>query len=75
MTIEYAEFLPRFECALNIIPGVSDATAAKLLSEIGDIRRFPNADKLAKFAGIASANFSSAGKGDDKSSKQGNRKL
>ncbi|TCL60996.1 transposase IS116/IS110/IS902 family protein [Kineothrix alysoides] len=69
------EFLPRFECTLNTIPGVSDTTVAKLLSEIGDIRRFPNADKLAKFAGIAPVNFSSAGKGDDKPSKQGNRKL
>lgn len=70
-----AEFLPRFECTLNTIPGVSDTTVAKLLSEIGDIRRFPNADKLANFAGIAPVNFSSAGKGDDKPSKQGNRRL
>ena len=57
------------------MPGVNDITVAKLLSEIGDIRRFPNADKLANFAGIASVNFSSAGKGDDKPSKQGNRRL
>ncbi len=34
-----ADFLPRFECTLNTIPGVSDITVAKLLSEIGDIRR------------------------------------
>ena len=34
-----------------------------------------NADKLANFAGIAPVNFSSAGKGDDKPSKQGNRRL
>lgn len=66
-----ADFLPRFECPLNTIPGVSDTTVAKLLSEIGDIRRFPNADKVANFAGIAPVNFSSAGKGDDKHSKQG----
>lgn len=70
-----ADFLPRFECPLNTIPGVSDTTVAKLLSEIGDIRRFPNADKVANFAGIAPVNFSSAGKGDDKHSKQGNRRL
>ncbi len=42
-----------------------DTTVAKLLSEIGDIRRFSNADKLANFAGTAPVNFSSAGKGDD----------
>ena len=74
-----SEFLPRFECTLNTIPGVNDITVAKLLSEIGDIRRFPNADKkelkfLAYFAGIAPVRFSSAGKGDDKPSKQGNRR-
>lgn len=69
------EFLPRFECTLNTIPGVNDITVAKLLSEIGDIRRFSNADKLANFAGVAPVKFSSSGKGDDKPSKQGNRRL
>lgn len=70
-----SDFLPRFECTLNTIPGVNDITVAKLLSEIGDIRRFPNADKLANFAGVAPVRFSSAGKGDDKPFKQGNRRL
>lgn len=70
-----SDFPPRFECTLNTIPGISDTTMAKLLSEIGDIRRFPNADKLANFAGVAPVNFSSAGKGDDKPSKQENRRL
>jgi len=70
-----SDFLPRFECTLNTIPGINDTTVANLLSQIGDIRRFPNADKLANFAGIAPVNFSSSGKGDDKPSKQGNRKL
>ncbi len=64
----------RWECTLNTISGVSDTTVAKLLSETGDIRRFPNADKLANFAGIAPVNFSSVGKGNDKPSKQGNRR-
>lgn len=70
-----SNFLPKFECTLNTIPGVNDTTVAKLLSEIGDIRRFPSADKLANFAGIAPVNFSSAGKGNDKPSRQGNRRL
>ncbi len=56
-----ADFLSRFERTLNTIPSVSDTTVAKLLSEIGDIRRFHNADKLADFTGIASVNFSSTG--------------
>lgn len=46
-----------------------------MLSEIGDISRFSSADKLAKFAGIAPVNFSSAGKGKDMCPKQGNRRL
>lgn len=50
-------------------------TAANLIAEIGDITRFPNADKLARFSGIAPVNFSSAGKGTDQKSKQGNRLL
>lgn len=70
-----SEFLPEFKCTLNTIPGVNDITVANLLSEIGNIQRFPNADKLAKFAGIAPVCFSSAGKGTDKPSRQGNRKL
>ncbi len=69
-----ADFFPRFECTLNTIPGVSNTTVAKLLSEIEDIRRFPNADKLANFGEISPVNFSSAGKGGAKLSKQGNIK-
>jgi len=45
--------------------GISTVTAAELIAEIGDIRRFSNADKLARFAGIAPVRFSSGGKGKD----------
>ena len=44
--------LPSFRCTLMTMPGVDVTTAANMLSEIGDIHRFPNADKLAKFTGI-----------------------
>ncbi len=57
--------LPSFNCTLMTMPGVDVTTAANMLSEIGDINRFPNANKLAKFAGICPINFSSAGKGKD----------
>ncbi|ARE65069.1 hypothetical protein ADH76_29835 [Enterocloster clostridioformis] len=57
--------LPTFNCTLMTMPGVDVITAANMLSEIGDINRFPNANKLAKFAGICPINFSSAGKGKD----------
>ena len=67
--------LSSFNCTLMTMPGVDMTTAANMLSEIGDIKRFPNANKLAKFAGICLINFSSAGKGKDMCPKQGNRRL
>ena len=67
--------LPEFGCTLMTMPGIDTITAANILAEIGNIDRFPNAKKLAKFAGIAPINFSSAGKGKDMCPKQGNRRL
>jgi len=72
---EIKRMLQFFDYKLTTIPGVNIATASKLIAEIGDIRRFPNADKLARFAGAAPIKFSSAGKGKEQSSKQGNRQL
>lgn len=60
---------------ITTIPGINITTAVKMLAEIGDINRFSNASKLAQFAGIAPIHLSSAGKGIDKASKQGNRRL
>lgn len=37
---------------LRTIPGIGVITAATVLAEIGDIHRFPNAHKLARYAGI-----------------------
>lgn len=62
-------------CTLTTIPGVNLITAVKILSEIGDIKRFGNANKLAQFAGIAPLHLSSSGKGKDMATKQGNRRL
>lgn len=62
-------------CTLTTIPGVNVITAVKILSEIGDIKRFGNANKLAQFAGIAPLHLSSSGKGKDFATKQGNRRL
>ncbi len=62
-------------CTLTTIPGINITSAVKMLAEIGDINRFSNASKLVQFAGIAPINLSSAGKGMDKASKQGNRRL
>lgn len=62
-------------CTLATMPGMNITTAVKIMSEIGDLNRFPNPAKMAQFAGIAPINLSSAGKGKDKASKQGNRRL
>ncbi|WP_342559059.1 IS110 family transposase [Metasolibacillus sp. FSL K6-0083] len=60
---------------LETMPGIDLVTASAFIAEIGDIRRFPNASKLARFAGIAPVFFGSGGKGREQKSKQGNRAL
>lgn len=47
------ELLPYFRCTLMTMPGIDIVTAAEILTEIGNRERFPNASKLAKFAGIS----------------------
>ena len=64
-----------FGYKLESVSGIETVTACALISQIGDMNRFSNADKLARFAGIAPVNFSSAGKGKNQKSKQGNRDL
>ena len=60
---------------LETMPGIDLVTASALIAEIGDVLRFPNANKLARFAGIAPVYFGSGGKGMEQKSKQGNRAL
>jgi hypothetical protein len=60
---------------LETMPGIDTVTAANLISNIGDVIRFSNADKMARFSGIAPVLFSSARKGKEHKSKQGNRTL
>lgn len=62
-------------CTLTTIPGINIITAVKIFAEIGDVRRFSSASKLARFAGIAPLTLSSNGKGKDLATKQGNRRL
>ncbi|GLB31973.1 IS110 family transposase [Lacrimispora amygdalina] len=72
---EIEKILLSFDYKLTSMPGIGTSVASKLIAEIGDIRRFPSADKLARFAGVAPVKFSSAGKGKEQSSRQGNRQL
>ena len=62
-------------CTLTTILGVNVITVVKILSEIGDIKCFGNAIKLAQFAGITPLHLFSSGKGKDMATKQGKRKL
>jgi len=47
---------------LTTIPGISYYSALLILSEIGDIRRFPNAKKLCSYAGLVPSVRSSGGR-------------
>jgi Transposase and inactivated derivatives len=60
---------------LHTIPGINIATAAMLISEIGNIERFKTSKQLSKFCGIAPVSIGSGGKNIEQSSKGGNRVL
>ena len=60
---------------LHTIPCISVITAAALLAEIGNINRFSNSSKLARYAGIAPIEVSSGGKERALKNEFGNRKL
>jgi transposase len=53
------EHLKRDRGLLCTIPGIGALTACKLLGEIGDFRRFDNADQLAAFIGLTPSQSSS----------------
>jgi transposase len=61
---------------LDTIPGVARHTAEMIVAEIGtDMTRFPSADHLASWAGIAPGNYESAGKRASGKTRKGNRFL
>jgi transposase len=60
---------------LESMTGIDVVTAAELAAEIGDIHRFSNPDKLARFAGGAPISVGSGDKHRNYKSKQGNREL
>lgn len=69
------KLLPQTGYKLQTMPGIDLITESKIVSEIGDINRFPDSDKLARFMGLAPVHFSSAGKGKDERCRNGNREL
>lgn len=60
---------------LETMPAIDTVTSSALIEEIGDIHRFVNSDKLARYAVIAPIKMGSGGKETMKKTKQGNRKL
>jgi transposase len=61
---------------LDTIPGIARHTAEMLVAEIGtDMSRFPSADHLASWAGVAPGNHESAGKRASGKTRKGNRFL
>lgn len=61
---------------LDTIPGVGRETAEIIVSEIGtDMSRFPTADHLSSWAGVAPGNNESAGKRRSGKTMQGNKVL
>ncbi|MFB5557299.1 IS110 family transposase, partial [Bacillus cytotoxicus] len=72
---ELKQLVNLLDYQLETMPGIELVTASALIAEIGDVRRFPNVNKLARFAGIVPVYFGSGGKGKTHKSKQGNRAL
>jgi transposase len=61
---------------LDTIPGVARRTAEMIVAEIGtDMTRFPSADHLASWAGVAPGNYESAGKRASGKTRKGHRFL
>jgi transposase len=49
---EIAKLLATIDTTITSLPGLSTTLAATILSEIGDIKRFPTSSQLVSFAGI-----------------------
>ncbi|OUL25420.1 IS110 family transposase [Nostoc sp. RF31YmG] len=73
------EYCHPFEAAVELvdtIPGIARRTAEIIVSEIGtDMSRFPSAEHLAAWAGVAPGNYESGGKKLSDSTRKGNRVL
>ncbi|WP_277128278.1 transposase [Chlorogloeopsis fritschii] len=73
------EYCHPFEGAVELvdtIPGIARRTAEIIVSEIGtDMSRFPSAEHLAAWAGLAPGNYESGGKKLSTGTRKGNRIL
>lgn len=69
------ELLEQFEYKLQSMRGIDIVTAAALIAEIGDIRRFPTPSKLARYSGVAPVTYASGKKDMQFANQRGNRTL
>jgi len=72
---EMQKLMSRLGYKLETFPGIDHVTAAGFTAQIGDIERFSNADKLAKYAGISPVTYSSGESDKNFSNRQGDRTL
>lgn len=73
---EYCRPFEESAALLDTIPGVGREVAEIIVSEIGtDMSRFPSADNLASWAGVAPGNNESAGKRRSGKTTKGNKAL
>ena len=69
------DFLQNFDYKLESMNGIDTVTAADLIAEIGDIKKFSTPAKLARYAGIAPATYSSGKTNLQYANERGNRVL
>ena len=72
---EILDIYNKIGCKLHTYPCLEKITSACLLSEIGNINRFKDSGKLAKYAGIAPIEKSSGGTEKQLKNEFGNREL
>ena len=73
--LEIERILPSFEYKLETMKGIDKVMAAEFIAEIGDVKRFSNPHKLAKYAGISPVVYSSGQTDKVFSNRRGDRKL
>lgn len=69
------ELVDSLNLKLDTLHGINFITTAQLVAEIGNINRFKNARKLAKYSGVAPITYSSGSKEKNFKNQQGNRRL
>jgi transposase len=68
-------FINNFDYKLTSMRGIDTVMAARFIAEIGDINRFSNPAKLAKYAGVSPVTYASGKTDCQFSNERGNRNL